>query len=56
MKRPKIKPPKPTPTTCDGQIELFDRLTNLIIETDSDPDYDRAKKMFAELLEEMNYA
>ncbi|MCY7390636.1 MAG: hypothetical protein LH647_03780 [Leptolyngbyaceae cyanobacterium CAN_BIN12] len=54
MKRPKIKPPKPAPPPSPGQIELFDRLTNLIIETDSDPDYDRAKKMFAELLQETN--
>lgn len=53
MKRLKIKPPKPAPP-CNGQIELFDRITMVIIETDSDPDYERAKQLFSELLQEMN--
>ncbi|MBM0745410.1 hypothetical protein JOY44_28715 (plasmid) [Phormidium sp. CLA17] len=52
MKRPKIKPPKPAPPSCPGQLPLFDRVTTLIIETDADPDYERAKQIFAELLEE----
>ena len=51
MKRPKIKPPKTAPPPCPGQLPLFDRLTTLIIETDSDPDY---KRVFAEMLQEMN--
>ncbi|MBM0745575.1 hypothetical protein JOY44_29585 (plasmid) [Phormidium sp. CLA17] len=54
MKRPQIRPPKPVPPPCRGQLPLFDRLTTLIIETDADPDYERAKQIFAELLEE-NY-
>jgi len=54
MKRPKIKPPKTAPSSCHDQLPLFDRLTNLIIETDSDPDYERAKQIFAELLQETN--
>ncbi|MEX0272474.1 hypothetical protein AB3R30_25500 [Leptolyngbyaceae cyanobacterium UHCC 1019] len=53
MKRPKIKPPKPAPPPCDGQLPLFDRMTIVIIETDSDPDYERAKQIFSELLKEM---
>ena len=39
MKRPKIKPPRPAPPPCTGQLPLFDRVTNLILETNSDPDY-----------------
>jgi hypothetical protein len=53
MKRPKIKPPKPAPPPVEGQIEMFDRLTMLIITTDCDPDYPKAKEIFAELLAEM---
>ncbi len=53
MKRPKIKPPKPAPP-CLGQLPLFDRLTTLILETDADPDYDRAKETFTELSQETN--
>ena len=48
------KLPKLVPPPCSGQLPLFDRLTNLIIETDSDPDYERAKQIFAELLQETN--
>ena len=54
MKRPKIKPPKPAPPSSHDQLPLFDRLTNLILETDADPDYERAKQIFAELLQETN--
>ena len=55
MKRMKIKPPKPAPPPpCPGQLPLFDRVTTLILETDSDPDYERAKQIFSELLKEMN--
>ena len=48
MKRPKIKQPAPAPLPL---IEDGDRITRLIAETDSDPDY---KKVFAEMLQEMN--
>ena len=50
MKRPKIKPPKPAPAPLP-LIEYGDRITRLIAETDSDPDY---KGVFAEMLQEMN--
>ena len=50
MKRPKIKQPKPVPAPLP-LIEYGDRITRLIAETDSDPDY---KGVFAEMLQEMN--
>ena len=50
MKRPKIKPLKPAPAPLP-LIEYGDRITRLIAETDSDPDY---KRVFAEMLQEMN--
>ena len=50
MKRPKIKPPKPAPALLP-LIEYGDRITQMIAETDSDPDY---KGVFAEMLQEMN--
>ena len=34
-------------------IEYGDRITRLIAETDSDPDYERAKQIFSELLKEL---
>ena len=52
MKRPKIKQPKPSPAPLP-LIEYGDRITRLIAETDSDPDYERAKQIFSELLKEL---
>ena len=54
MKRPKIKLSKTAPINHPRQIERFDRLTTLISETNADPDYERAKQIFAELLQETN--
>ena len=51
MKRPKIKQPKANPNAPLPLIEYGDRITRLIAETDSDPDY---KGVFAEMLQEMN--
>ena len=47
--RAKANPDEPLPL-----IEYGDRIAKLITETDSDPDYKRAKQIFAELLQEMN--
>ena len=54
MKRPKIKQPKPAPAPAPlPLIEYGDRITRLLAATDSDPDYERAKQIFSELLKEL---
>ena len=46
--RTKANPNAPLPL-----IEYGDRITRLLAETDSDPDYERAKQIFSELLKEL---